>query len=139
LTEKNNSSSPNNDELDAAADRLRITARLHKPPPNLSSLSPPDGQSPDPDALLAGRPLELAGENPDPADAQATQLLLLSYQQTDGWHCPRCQQVFTDPTIFAEHLIDEYSRGVAAFTSAITGKQPPPTTTPPTVDHPTPK
>jgi len=133
MTEKNNSSSPNNDKLEAALDGLRATASLHKHTPTLSALSPPGGQSPDPDALLTGRPLELAGQNQDPADAQATQLLLISYQRPDGWHCPRCQQVFTDPTIFAQHLIDEYNRGVAAFTSHSTGKQPPPTTTPPTV------
>ena len=133
MTEKNNSSSPNNDELDAALDGLRAAARLHKHHPNLSSLSAQGAQSPDPDALLTGRPLELATQNPDPADAQATQLLLISYQRPDGWHCPRCQQVFTDPTTFAQHLIDEYNRGVAAFASAITGKQPPDTTTPPTV------
>lgn len=128
MTETHNPKQDENDQLDAALDGLRATARLHKHHPTLSGISPPSGQNPDPDALLTGRRLELAKENPDPADTEATKTLLATYQQPDGWHCPRCEQVFTDPTTFAQHLIEEFNRGFAASISRTATTKTPPTT-----------
>jgi len=125
MTEKQ--SNQNNDEsnLEAALDRLYATARLHKHQPNLPGLSPQEGgQSPDPKALLTGRPLEIARDNPNPADTAATKLLLDLYHRPDGWHCPRCQQVFTNPEIFAQHLVDEFHSALQDYITTIT--QPPP-------------
>jgi len=59
------------------------------------------------------------------SDTQATQLLLDFYRQDDGWHCPRCQQVFIDPTAFAQHLQEEIRKSWAAL-SEITPKPKPP-------------
>lgn len=115
MTEKNNNKNNNSSGPEAALADLRLMARLHKHQIRLSSLSPLGGQSDEPQALLTGQPLELAKGQPDPRDAQTTKALLDAYHQDDGWHCPKCQQVFTDPTTFAQHLIDELNRGLAAL------------------------
>lgn len=133
MTEKNNENNNNDKTLEAALADLQVSARLHKQQVRLSSLSPLGGQSDETQALLTGQPLKLAEGQPDPRDAQITKALLDAYHQDDGWHCPKCGQVFTEPTPFAQHLIDELNRGLAAIASQTTGKQPPATTKPPTV------
>jgi len=128
MTEKTNDNNNNNSGPEAALADLQVMARLHKQQVRLSSLSPLGGQSDKPQALLTGQPLKLAEGQPDPRDAQTTKALLDAYQQDDGWHCPKCGQVFTNPTTFAQHLIDELNRGLAVIASQTTAKQPPPTT-----------
>jgi len=131
MTEKNNNQNNNSSGPEANLADLRLMARLHKQQVRLSSLSPLGGQSDEPPALLTEKPLELAKCRPDPRDAQITKALLDAYQRDDGWHCPKCGQVFTNPTPFAQHLIDELNRGLAAMASQTTGKQPPATPQPP--------
>lgn len=132
MTEKTNDDNNNSSGFEATLADLRLMARLHKQQLGLSSLSPLGGQSDDPQALLTGQPLKLAKGQPDPRDAQTTQALLAAYQQDDGWHCPKCRQVFTEPTPFAQHLIDEFNRGLAALPKPRIDVHPPATTNPPT-------
>jgi len=69
----------------------------------------------DPMSLLTGAPLTLSHDQTNQPDAQATKMLMDAYHQDDGWHCPRCEQVFTNPDEFAQHLIDEFAAGMAAL------------------------
>jgi len=133
MTEKNQNNNNNSSGPEAALADLRLMARLHKQQVRLSSLSPPGGQSDAPEALLTEKPLELAKCRPDPRDAQITKALLDAYQQDDGWHCPKCGQVFTDPTPFAQHLIDELNRGLATLPKPPIDAHITATTNPPTV------
>lgn len=131
MTEKTNPFENDNNDLEAALADLRVMARLHKQQLGLSPLSPLGRQSDEPQALLTGQPLKLAEGQPDPKDAQTTRALLNAYQRDDGWHCPKCGQVFTEPTPFAQHLIDELNRGWAAIASQTTPGKPPATPQPP--------
>lgn len=44
------------------------------------------------------------------ADATATKALLDACTQDDGFHCPKCKVVFTNPDLFIEHLADEINQ-----------------------------
>lgn len=104
-------------DAELSMDLLRSTARIHKQIRVRAPVPSPNPQTSDLSTLLTGKPLELAKENPNPADAQTTKALLDAYHREDGWHCPRCKQVFTDPTTFAQHLIDEFNRAFAGIAS----------------------
>ena len=67
----------------------------------------------DPMTLLTGAPLTLTHDQTNQPDAQATKMLMDAYHQDDGWHCPRCDLVTTNPDEFAQHLIDEFAAGMA--------------------------
>ncbi len=58
-------------------------------------------------------------------DAQATQMLLDYHHQDDGWHCPRCEQVFTDPHAFADHLKIELVKSWAVLKDITPRPKPP--------------
>jgi len=122
-------------DAEAALAHLNITARIHKQIGAHSPIPSPNTQSPDLSTLLTGKPLELAQENPNPADAETTKALLAVYHREDGWHCPRCEQVFTDPTTFAKHLIDEFNRAFAGIASQRIEAHRAATTKPPKPDH----
>lgn len=113
MTESNNDNNKSDNNLEAALDILQTTTRLHKHSLPMPPVASPNPQSPDLSTMLTGKPLELAKSNPNPADAQATKVLLDAYHREDGWHCPRCNLVTTNPTTFAQHLIDEFNRAFA--------------------------
>lgn len=69
-------------------------------------------QPKDVNAILSQVRLSIARDNPTRADAEATKALMNFYQKEDGWHCPRCSQVFTDPQAFAEHIVDEFNKAL---------------------------
>ena len=115
---------------EAALADLRLIARLHKQQLGLSPLPPPGAQGDTSQASVTAQPLELAKDQPDPRDARITQALLDAYQRDDGWHCPKCGQTFTEPTPFAQHLIDELNRGLSALPKPRIDAQPPATPTP---------
>lgn len=76
---------------------------------------PGPGQRPDLQSTLAATRLSVAKENPSQADIQATKLLLDYYKREDGWHCPRCSQVFNDPHSFAEHIAEEFNKALESL------------------------
>jgi len=115
MTENNKNKNNNSSGFEASLADLRLMARLHKQQLGLSSLTPPGPQSDEPQAPLTEQPLELAKDQPDPRDTHTTQALLDAYKRDDGWHCPKCGQPFTEPTTFAQHLIDELNRGLSAL------------------------
>lgn len=112
---------------EAALADLQLMARLHKQQLGLSSLPPPGPQSDAQQPPLTAQHLELAKGQPDPRDAQITKALLDAYKRDDGWHCPKCGQVFTKPTPFAQHLIDELNRGLSALPKPHIDAKPPAT------------
>jgi len=130
MTENNTENNNNSSGFEAALADLRLMARLHKQQLGLSSIPPPGPPTDEPQALLTGEPLELAKGQPDPRDARTTEALLAAYQRDDGWHCPRCGQVFTEPTPFAQHLTDELNRGLSALPKPRIDAQPPATPRP---------
>lgn len=69
----------------------------------------------DPRKLFSATPIELTHDQANQPDAQATKALLNAYRQDDGWHCPRCDLVTTNPDAFAQHLIDELNTAIAAL------------------------
>jgi hypothetical protein len=71
-----------------------------------------------PFAILSGQRVEIAKDKPNPADTEATKILLDSCQKPDGWHCPKCQAIYTDPDAFARHLVDEINASVQQLTEA---------------------
>jgi len=69
------------------------------------------------------------GKNVSEADEAATRAFLDAAHQPDGWHCPRCPQVFKDPEKFLEHLTTEINKAVDALRtgSYLTAGKPAPT------------
>ncbi|MBA7708853.1 hypothetical protein ES703_117757 [subsurface metagenome] len=67
----------------------------------------------DPATIFPPTPLTLTHDQENKLDAQATKAIMDAYQQADGWHCPRCTQIFTDPDAFAQHIIDEANAAFA--------------------------
>jgi hypothetical protein len=61
--------------------------------------------------------LKLTHDHQNKDDAEATKLLLDTYQREDGYHCPRCDLVTTDPDAFAQHLIDELKTAITNMTT----------------------
>jgi hypothetical protein len=57
--------------------------------------------------------LKLTHDHKNKQDAEATKALLDFYQQHDGWHCPRCDLITTNPDDFAEHIIHELKKAIA--------------------------
>ncbi|MBA7690158.1 hypothetical protein ES703_98682 [subsurface metagenome] len=49
----------------------------------------------------------------DEADAAATKSLLEYYTQEDGFHCPRCGAVITNPDEAVYHLAEEINKSLA--------------------------
>lgn len=49
------------------------------------------------------------------ADAAATKALLDAYTKEDGFHCPRCGVVITNPEKAIEHLADEINQAFASL------------------------
>lgn len=51
----------------------------------------------------------------DEADAAATKALLDACTKEDGFHCPRCGVVITNPDKAIEHLADEINQAFASL------------------------
>ncbi len=51
----------------------------------------------------------------DEADAAATKALLVAYTKEDGFHCPRCGVVITNPEKAIEHLAEEINQAFASL------------------------
>jgi len=85
----------------------------------------------DPRTMFTATPLTITHDQENKLDAQATKALLDAYQRDDGWHCPRCNQLFTDPDAFAQHIIDEANTAFANLAKR-TPQPRQPTTRPPT-------
>ena len=49
----------------------------------------------------------------DEADIAATRGLLELYTQDDGFHCPRCNLVITNPEEAVYHLAEEMNKALA--------------------------
>ncbi|GAH64407.1 unnamed protein product [marine sediment metagenome] len=49
----------------------------------------------------------------DPGDLEATRALILAYTQDDGFHCPRCGVVITNPEEAINHLAEEINKALA--------------------------
>jgi hypothetical protein len=56
--------------------------------------------------------VEIARDNPDAADEAATRLLFETYTDKDGFHCPACGAVITDPNKAIDHLKDEINAAI---------------------------
>lgn len=56
--------------------------------------------------------LKLTHDHSNKDDVEATKLLLDFYKKDDGYHCPRCDLVTTNPDAFAQHLIDELNTAI---------------------------
>jgi len=78
-----------------------------KPPPKLTDFK--------------GRPpcVEVTRKGTDMADMAATRGLLELFTQPDGFHCPRCGVVITNPEEAVNHLAEEINKALARL-----GKQP---------------
>ena len=48
----------------------------------------------------------------DESDKMATKSLIELYTQDDGWHCPRCGEVFTDGDLAVSHLAEEINNAL---------------------------
>lgn len=74
-------------------------------------------QTPRNTADLKAHPLRVSvsREAGDDADAAATKALLDAYTQEDGFHCPRCGVVITNPDKAIEHLADEINQAFASL------------------------
>ncbi|MBA7573952.1 hypothetical protein ES708_15753 [subsurface metagenome] len=68
-----------------------------------------------------GRPTDIRAKPPrvsicrgsgQEVDSTATKALLDSCTQDDGFHCPKCKEVFTNPDIFIEHLAEEINQAL---------------------------
>ena len=61
-----------------------------------------------------GKPprVEVTRESIDDADRAATIGMLERYTQPDGFHCPRCGEVITDPEEAVYHLADEINQAL---------------------------
>lgn len=46
----------------------------------------------------------------DPADLEATRALILAYSDQDGFHCPQCGVVITNPEEAVNHLAEEINK-----------------------------
>ena len=51
-------------------------------------------------------------EPKDQADIEATKALLQLYTDKDGFKCPRCNKIITDPTEAVEHLAEEINNAL---------------------------
>lgn len=127
MTENNTENNNISPGFEAALADLWFMAQLYKQQARPPFPSPPDTQTDAPPPLLPGEPLKLAEGQPDPRDARITEALLNAYQRDDGWHCPKCGQVFTEPTPFAQHLIDELNRGLSTLPKPRIDAHPPAT------------
>ena len=56
--------------------------------------------------------LRLTHDRTNTDDAEATKLLLDTYQREDGWHCPQCDFITQNPDDFAQHIIDELKKAI---------------------------
>ncbi len=54
--------------------------------------------------------VSICRESGHEADAAGTRALLDAYTKEDGFHCPRCGAVITNPDKAIEHLADEINR-----------------------------
>ncbi|MBA7572286.1 hypothetical protein ES708_14065 [subsurface metagenome] len=54
--------------------------------------------------------VSICRESGHEADAAGTKALLDAYTKEDGFHCPRCGEIFTNPDKAIEHLADEINR-----------------------------
>ncbi|GAH69017.1 unnamed protein product [marine sediment metagenome] len=57
--------------------------------------------------------IEVSREPKDEADVAATKAFLELYTQDDGFHCPRCGVVITNPEEAVYHLADEMNKALA--------------------------
>jgi len=57
--------------------------------------------------------LKVTHDQTNKDDVETTKRLLDSYQRDDGYHCPRCDLITTDPDAFAQHIIDELKKATA--------------------------
>jgi len=55
----------------------------------------------------------------DDADVAITNALIERYTQPDGFHCPRCGEIFTNAEKAVEHMADEINKALDLI-----GKQP---------------
>jgi len=62
-----------------------------------------------------GKPpsVEVTTEANDEADIAATKGFLERYTQPDGFHCPRCGVVITNPEEAVYHLAEEINKALA--------------------------
>jgi len=62
-----------------------------------------------------GKPVsvEATRDCKDEADIAATRGLLELYTQQDGFHCPRCGEVITNPEDAVNHLAEEINKALA--------------------------
>ena len=49
----------------------------------------------------------------DEADIAATKAMIERYTQPDGFHCPRCKVVITNPEEAVYHLAEEINKALA--------------------------
>lgn len=91
----------------------------------------------DPATMFTATPLTLTHDQENKLDAQATKAIMDTYQQDDGWHCPRCSDLFTDPDHFAQHMIQELNAAMAELAQRAPRPRQP-TTHPPPPRRPTP-
>jgi len=61
-----------------------------------------------------GKPLRVSPTTTpsDPGDLEATQSLILSYTDQDGFHCPKCHATITNPTEAVYHLAGEINKAL---------------------------
>jgi len=62
-----------------------------------------------------GKPLSVEATRAckDEADIAATKGLLELYTQDDGFHCPRCGEVITNPEDAVNHMAEEINKALA--------------------------
>ena len=62
-----------------------------------------------------GKPvtIEATRECKDLADIEATKGFLELYTQPDGFHCPRCEAIITNPEEAVIHLAEEMNKALA--------------------------
>lgn len=90
-----------------AADMRPQSVDAPKPPPATETLA--TGKSPQQLRVTVDR------DSQSEQDALATKALIEAYQTKDGFKCPRCPYITTNPEDFISHIADEINKSLATL------------------------
>jgi hypothetical protein len=73
-----------------------------------------------PPAIGGTMPMVRIGQAPpNAADETATRLLLEAYTTKDGFRCPKCGEVITDPNKAIDHLKEEINSAIVRHNTLV--------------------